>query len=111
MDGGTSSSRDGARQVSVMGGPVMRSTQRNGPDGPRARPTASATVGIRLQFATVDGPCPAPPADGSIDSMSKSSTSVRFAAVGDIHVTKDSAGTLRGFFAKAADSADALLLC
>lgn len=36
---------------------------------------------------------------------------VRFAAVGDIHVTKDSAGTLRGFFAQAAEVADALLLC
>lgn len=43
--------------------------------------------------------------------MSKSATSVRFAAVGDIHVNKDSAGTLRGFFAKAGDAADALLLC
>jgi Icc-related predicted phosphoesterase len=36
---------------------------------------------------------------------------VRFAAVGDIHVTKDSAGSLRGFFAQASDAADALLLC
>ena len=36
---------------------------------------------------------------------------VRFAAVGDVHVTKDSAGTLRGFFAQAAEAADALLLC
>ncbi|TFZ07732.1 metallophosphoesterase family protein [Ramlibacter humi] len=36
---------------------------------------------------------------------------VRFAAVGDIHVTKDHAGTLRGFFAQAAEAADALLLC
>jgi Icc-related predicted phosphoesterase len=41
----------------------------------------------------------------------KSSSHVRFAAVGDIHVHKDSAGTLRGFFAQAADQADALLLC
>jgi Icc-related predicted phosphoesterase len=41
----------------------------------------------------------------------KSSSHVRFAAVGDIHVTKDAAGTLRGFFAQAADEADALLLC
>jgi len=43
--------------------------------------------------------------------MSKSATTVRFAAVGDLHVTKDSAGTLRGFFARASESADALLLC
>jgi Icc-related predicted phosphoesterase len=37
--------------------------------------------------------------------------SIRFAAVGDIHCTKASAGSLRGFFAQAAESADALLLC
>src|SRR5687767_10792673 len=43
--------------------------------------------------------------------MPKSSTPVRFAIVGDIHVTKDSAGTLRAFFAQAAEAADALLLC
>ncbi|GAB3777858.1 metallophosphoesterase [Ramlibacter monticola] len=43
--------------------------------------------------------------------MSQSPSTVRFAVVGDIHVTKDSAGTLRGFFAQAADTADALLLC
>jgi Icc-related predicted phosphoesterase len=36
---------------------------------------------------------------------------VRFAAVGDLHCTKDSAGSLRGFFAQAAEAADALLLC
>jgi Icc-related predicted phosphoesterase len=36
---------------------------------------------------------------------------VRFAAVGDIHCTKESAGTLREFFAQASESADALLLC
>jgi Icc-related predicted phosphoesterase len=36
---------------------------------------------------------------------------LRFAAVGDLHCTKDSAGTLRGFFAQAAEAADALLLC
>jgi Icc-related predicted phosphoesterase len=41
----------------------------------------------------------------------KSSTHVRFAAVGDIHVDKDSAGTLRNFFAQASEAADALLLC
>ena len=43
--------------------------------------------------------------------MGKSATTVRFAAVGDIHATKDSAGTLRSFFAQAAEAADALLLC
>lgn len=43
--------------------------------------------------------------------MAKSSSSVRFAAVGDLHVTRESAGTLRVFFAQAADAADALLLC
>lgn len=36
---------------------------------------------------------------------------VRFAAVGDIHVTRNSAGTLRGLFAQASEAADALLLC
>lgn len=36
---------------------------------------------------------------------------VRFAAVGDIHATRDSAGRLRGFFAEATEHADALLLC
>jgi Icc-related predicted phosphoesterase len=39
------------------------------------------------------------------------SRSVRFAVVGDIHVRKESAGTLRAFFAQASDAADALLLC
>jgi Icc-related predicted phosphoesterase len=43
--------------------------------------------------------------------MSKSASTVRFAIVGDIHVTKDSAGSLRTFFAQAAEAADALLLC
>ena len=43
--------------------------------------------------------------------MGKSATSVRFAAVGDIHVKKDSAGTLRAFFAQASEAADVLLLC
>jgi Icc-related predicted phosphoesterase len=43
--------------------------------------------------------------------MGKFADSVRFAAVGDIHVHKDSGGTLRGFFAAASDAADALLLC
>jgi Icc-related predicted phosphoesterase len=36
---------------------------------------------------------------------------VRFAAVGDIHCTKDSAGKFRGLFAQAAEASDALLLC
>jgi Icc-related predicted phosphoesterase len=36
---------------------------------------------------------------------------VRFAAVGDVHCTKDSAGSFRAFFAQAAEAADALLLC
>ena len=36
---------------------------------------------------------------------------VRFAAVGDLHCTEASAGTLRGFFAQAGEAADALLLC
>src|SRR4051794_36192899 len=36
---------------------------------------------------------------------------IRFAAVGDLHCTKDSTGTLRSVFAQASDMADALLLC
>ena len=43
--------------------------------------------------------------------MGKSASTIRFAAVGDIHATKGSAGALRGFFAQAADAADVLLLC
>jgi Icc-related predicted phosphoesterase len=43
--------------------------------------------------------------------MGKSTSTVRFAAVGDLHVTKDSAGTLRSFFVQACENADALLLC
>ena len=43
--------------------------------------------------------------------MSQTATHVRFAAVGDIHVTKDAAGTLRAFFAQATAAADVLLLC
>jgi len=43
--------------------------------------------------------------------MHKTARSVRFAAVGDLHVTKDAAGSLRAFFAQAADAADVLLLC
>jgi Icc-related predicted phosphoesterase len=36
---------------------------------------------------------------------------IRFAAVGDLHCTEASAGTLRGFFAQASEASDALLLC
>jgi Icc-related predicted phosphoesterase len=36
---------------------------------------------------------------------------VRFAAVGDLHCTKDSTGALRETFAQASDTCDALLLC
>jgi Icc-related predicted phosphoesterase len=43
--------------------------------------------------------------------MSKSPGVVRFAAIGDLHVTKDSAGSLRGPFLQACEHADALLLC
>jgi Icc-related predicted phosphoesterase len=43
--------------------------------------------------------------------MGKSATSVRFAAVGDLHINKEAAGSLRAFFAKATENADALLLC
>jgi Icc-related predicted phosphoesterase len=37
--------------------------------------------------------------------------SIRFAAVGDLHVTKDSVGSLRAFFTQASEAADVLLLC
>ena len=43
--------------------------------------------------------------------MAKSASTVRFAAVGDLHVTKGSAGNLRPLFAQAAEQADVLLLC
>ncbi len=36
---------------------------------------------------------------------------IRFAAVGDLHCTKESSGTLRKLFVEAAHAADALLLC
>lgn len=39
------------------------------------------------------------------------SEQVRFAAVGDIHCRKDSAGALRDLFAQASQAADGLLLC
>jgi len=39
------------------------------------------------------------------------SDTIRFAAVGDLHCTKDGKGSLRGLFAQAAEAADALLLC
>jgi len=43
--------------------------------------------------------------------MPADKTTIRFAAVGDLHCTKDSAGALRGFFSQACAAADALLLC
>ena len=43
--------------------------------------------------------------------MARSPSIVRFAAVGDLHVTKDSAGTLKTLFTQASEAADALLLC
>jgi Icc-related predicted phosphoesterase len=45
------------------------------------------------------------------EPMGKSATSVRFAAVGDLHVTKAHAGQLRAFFTQASEAADVLLLC
>lgn len=41
----------------------------------------------------------------------KEDNAVRFAAVGDLHCTEASAGTLRSVFAQASEAADALLLC
>jgi Icc-related predicted phosphoesterase len=41
----------------------------------------------------------------------KDNNNVCFAAVGDLHCTEASVGTLRGFFAQACEAADALLLC
>ena len=43
--------------------------------------------------------------------MESSRRRVRLAAMGDIHCTRDSAGTLRGLFAQAAEAADVLVLC
>jgi Icc-related predicted phosphoesterase len=43
--------------------------------------------------------------------MARSASIVRFAAIGDLHVTKDSAGTLKTLFAQASEAADVLLLC
>jgi Icc-related predicted phosphoesterase len=40
-----------------------------------------------------------------------SESTIRFAAVGDLHCTKNSAGDLRPLFAQASAAADALLLC
>ncbi|HKO87783.1 MAG TPA: metallophosphoesterase [Burkholderiales bacterium] len=39
------------------------------------------------------------------------SKTIRFAAIGDLHCTRESAGSLRALFAQAAEQADALLLC
>jgi Icc-related predicted phosphoesterase len=44
-------------------------------------------------------------------TQKKSPTAIRFAAVGDLHFRKESAGTLRDFFAQASEAADVLLLC
>lgn len=46
-----------------------------------------------------------------MDQSTSSSSVVRFAVVGDLHVTKEAAGTLRAFFAQATQNAHALLLC
>jgi Icc-related predicted phosphoesterase len=43
--------------------------------------------------------------------MNDKKAEVCFAAVGDLHCTEASAGTLRSFFAQASEAADALLLC
>lgn len=40
-----------------------------------------------------------------------SSEKVRVAAVGDLHCTKESGGTLRNFFSQVSEAADVLLLC
>lgn len=39
------------------------------------------------------------------------SPTVRFAAVGDLHLRKDGAGSMRAFFAQCSEAADVLLLC
>src|SRR5256885_4776908 len=56
------------------------------------------------------GPPIAPRGQTPRNSMGTEGT-IRFAAVGDLHVTKESGGTLRGFFAQASEASDALLLC
>ncbi len=43
--------------------------------------------------------------------MTEKKQEIRFAAVGDLHRTEASAGTLRHFFAQASEAADALMLC
>jgi Icc-related predicted phosphoesterase len=43
--------------------------------------------------------------------MTEKKQEIRFAAVGDLHCTEASAGTLRHFFAQASEAADALMLC
>lgn len=43
--------------------------------------------------------------------MKPESTSIVFAAIGDLHCTEASSGTLRHLFAQASEAADALLLC
>ena len=44
-------------------------------------------------------------------SSAASAESIRFAAIGDLHCSRESRGSLRDLFAEAAKSADALLLC
>ena len=43
--------------------------------------------------------------------MGPHDNTVRFAAVGDLHVTRESAGSLRTLFAQISAAADVLLLC
>ena len=43
--------------------------------------------------------------------MDHSSATIRLAAMGDVHCTRDSAGTLRNLFSQAAEAADVLVLC
>jgi Icc-related predicted phosphoesterase len=44
-------------------------------------------------------------------TQKKSPTAIRFAAVGDLHFRKESAGSLRDYFAQVSEAADVLLLC
>jgi Icc-related predicted phosphoesterase len=58
--------------------------------------------------AAPGAPFAAPP---FMNAMNDAPRDIRFAAVGDLHCTEASAGTLRGFFAQASEASDALLLC
>jgi Icc-related predicted phosphoesterase len=73
-----------------------------------AKPLAPSVPAYRLRGRRHTG---IPLGRGQHRRMGKSASSIRFAAVGDIHVTKESAGTLRGFFGQACEAADVLLLC